>query len=101
VIPNENKPAIPQEREIVLVAKGSAVEYTVQVGAFYTYENAFNESERLRQQLAAITTIQPSTESQDGFNRLFLGKFNSYEEAKHFSEQLELAGMEAIVKVLP
>lgn len=103
VKPEITKPTIPQEREVVLTAKGGTAltgKFTVQVGAFEIYDNVYNESERLRQQLSEITRIHPATHSDDHFNRLYVGDFETYEAAYQFRYQLEQAGMEAMVKQL-
>ena len=97
------EPVIPQEREDVLTAKGETTltrKFTVQVGAFEIYDNVYNESERLRQQLSEITRIHPASQSDDHFNRLYVGDFDTYEAAYQFHYQLEQAGLEAIVKQL-
>lgn len=103
VKPEITKPTIPQEREVILTAKGGTTltsKFTVQVGAFEIYDNVYNESERLRLQLSEITRIHPATHSDDQYNRLYVGDFDTYEAAYQFRYQLEQAGLEAMVKQL-
>ena len=82
--------------ELVLLEPPAGELYAVQAGAFRDEDRA----EALRTQIAALTTaVEVST--RDGWHRVLVGPFASYDEARQMRRDLARRGVEAVVRRLP
>lgn len=82
--------------DVVLLESPAGELYAVQAGAFRDADRAL----ALRTQIAALTTaVEVST--RDGWHRVLVGPFASYDEARQMRRDLARRGVEAVVRRLP